>query len=170
MIIESLCKEEGFSSVPYLDTEGVWTQGNGLKLPLSSEEYKAIFEYRTQNGFHRGLEIHKDESELIVKMRFESYFNELVRHKDYVVNLSNARLFALGHMIYQLGVPTALRFKNMWKAIEDGDFEQAGVEMLDSNWYRQMHRADMSDGVDEENRVEWLADIMVKNNIRERNI
>lgn len=39
-------------------------------------------------------------------------------------------------MAYQMGVKGTKNFKNMWKAIGDGDYAKAGAEMRDSRWYR----------------------------------
>ena len=37
---------------------------------------------------------------------------------------------------FQMGEVGGLKFKNMFKAIEEGDAETAYKETLDSNWYR----------------------------------
>jgi lysozyme len=36
-----------------------------------------------------------------------------------------------------MGVNGLMKFRNLWAAIEPGNFQQAYLEALDSNWYRQ---------------------------------
>jgi lysozyme len=43
-------------------------------------------------------------------------------------------------MAFNLGIPRLSAFSNMWGALEDGDYKQAAVEMLDSRWARQVGR------------------------------
>ena len=40
-------------------------------------------------------------------------------------------------MVFQLGIGGVSKFKNMWKALEEGDYYTASVEMLDSRWAKQ---------------------------------
>lgn len=40
-------------------------------------------------------------------------------------------------MAYQMGLPTLQQFKKFKKAIEDGDYQRAADEMLDSKWAKQ---------------------------------
>ena len=41
-------------------------------------------------------------------------------------------------MAFNMGVPRLCKFKNMWAAVEAGDFDTASIEMLDSRWARQV--------------------------------
>ena len=40
-------------------------------------------------------------------------------------------------MIFQLGKTGVSKFRNMWKCLQDRNFEGASLEMLDSKWNRQ---------------------------------
>lgn len=132
-LLESIKKSEGFSGMPYKDTQGIPTIGFGTRLPLS-----------------------KQESEILANMRLTTKkrrLNKALSHLD----IANEAWEILYEMSYQLGVNGLLKFKDMIKALEKQDYKKASVEMLDSLWYRQMHEADMRDGVDSENRAERLA-------------
>ena len=41
-------------------------------------------------------------------------------------------------MAFNLGVPRLCKFKNMWAAIHEKDFDTAAEEMLDSRWAEQV--------------------------------
>jgi lysozyme len=41
-------------------------------------------------------------------------------------------------MGFNLGIPTLLKFQNMWAAIEEEDFETAAEEAMDSRWAKQV--------------------------------
>jgi len=43
-------------------------------------------------------------------------------------------------MGFNLGIPTLLKFQNMWTAIEEEDFETAADEAMDSRWAKQVGR------------------------------
>ena len=51
---------------------------------------------------------------------------------------SDARQSVLIDMCFNMGWPTLSRFKNMFAALEQEDYEKASVEMMDSKWYRQV--------------------------------
>ena len=41
-------------------------------------------------------------------------------------------------MAFNMGVPRLLKFKRMWAAIYEGEFDTASKEMLDSRWAVQV--------------------------------
>ena len=113
-LIESIKIHEGFSGEVYQDTLGFDTIGYGTKLPLS-----------------------KSEAEAILEMRLRAKITELKMRKPIVKELSEERRQILAEMSYQLGVNGVVRFKKMWIAIEEGNYETARKEMLDSRWFNQ---------------------------------
>ena len=40
-------------------------------------------------------------------------------------------------MVFQLGVGGVQKFKKMWEALRNGDYQEASVQMLDSRWAKQ---------------------------------
>ena len=113
-LINSIKEHEGFVSDVYKDSLGFDTVGYGTKMPLS-----------------------KEEAELILKHRLNDKINKIIEKKPIILTLPQDKQFILFEMAYQLGVGGLLKFKKMWKAIEEKDYTEASVEMLDSKWANQ---------------------------------
>ena len=64
--------------------------------------------------------------------------NELCRVHPCVEDLDSVRQLILMDMAYNMGVPRLCKFKNMWGAIHDGNYEIASIEMMDSRWAKQV--------------------------------
>jgi len=123
-LIEAIKKHEGFRAKPYPDPIRGWdvpTFGHGLTY------------------------ITPEESEVIIHNRVTSIRSELSRLKPVFGTLSAVRQDALIEMAYQMGVyglvgseTLGIRgFKDMWAAIEQGNYSQARLEALDSRWAKQ---------------------------------
>ncbi len=113
-VIESLKQEEGFCGMPYEDTLGIPTIGYGIKLPLSEEE-----------------------AELLLKHRLDKKILELNKKEPFFLDLPQKAQEVIANMAYQLGVGGVLKFKKMWMALKNGDYQKAADEMLDSKWAKQ---------------------------------
>ena len=113
-LINSIKEHEGFVPDVYKDSLGFDTVGYGTKMPLS-----------------------KEEAELILKHRLNDKINKIIEKKPIILTLPQDKQFVLFEMAYQLGVGGLLKFKKMWKAIEEKDYTEASVEMLDSKWANQ---------------------------------
>ena len=107
-------EHEGFVDHVYKDSRGLDTIGYGTLMPLSKEECKLLLVHRLD------------------KMK-----NNLADKKPEIQLLNKDKQDVLYEMAYQMGVSGVLKFKNMWKAIEDDDYEEAGTQMLDSRWAKQ---------------------------------
>jgi GH24 family phage-related lysozyme (muramidase) len=122
-LVKSLKFEEGYRATPYKDTKGIWTIAygftsvNGVKVtqytPMLSDLdiYKNLY-----NHIFKALNI---------AMRFVNNFCEL----------SDIRREVLTNMCYQMGT-RVLNFTKTKMYIEQRNFKQASIEMLDSNWAR----------------------------------
>jgi lysozyme len=66
--------------------------------------------------------------------------DELCRVHMCVEELDGVRQLILMDMAFNMGVPRLCKFKKMWNAIHEGNFEAASYEMLDSRWARQVGR------------------------------
>jgi lysozyme len=64
--------------------------------------------------------------------------NELCRVHPCVEDLDSVRQLILMDMAYNMGVPRLCKFKKMWAAIEEGSYEIASIEMMDSRWSKQV--------------------------------
>lgn len=107
--------DEGFSSKVYEDHLGFPTIGYGTRIDE--------------------LDITKEEAERWLDAELYEKEERLRRIPEYV-KLTAARKNVIRSMAYQMGVGGTKRFKNMWKAIANGDYAKAGAEMRDSQWYR----------------------------------
>ena len=115
-VVQSILKHEGFRQKPYPDPIHGWdvpTFGHGLTY------------------------ITEEESEAIVRKRTVKLFRMLAQEKSFFVQLPEGVQGVLIEMAYQLGVRGVMKFKRMWRALADRDYETAAKEMLDSLWARQ---------------------------------
>ena len=117
-LIETIKQDEGLRLFPYLDTVGVLTIGYGRNLDSKG--------------------ISHDEAELMLRNDIITAQRELERVFPIASTLSKHRYHVLINMMYNLGATKFMGFRKMRKAIEEGDFEAAAREMLDSKWSNQV--------------------------------
>ena len=115
-LAERLEREEGRETHLYKDTKGLWTIGIGYHI-----EEKGLPDDIIDELFRRTLREAALEAPKVV---------------DNYHTLSEPRQSVLVAMVFQMGLPRVLGFKKMRDAIERGNFELAGAEMLDSKWAR----------------------------------
>ena len=116
-------KHEGYRDHIYLDSLSIPTFGYG-HMVLPDDDLV--------EGKHYPIEV------------AEEYFD-----KDFSICLSDAEKLIgdieLNHvqkcciiqMCYQLGSPRTSKFKKMWQALRDGDFQEASAQIIDSQWHKQ---------------------------------
>ena len=119
-LIDLIIYHEGLELKPYRCTAGHLTIGIGRNLD------------------DRGIT--EDEARFLCQNDIDIVEQELVGKFPFVVGLSEVRIRVLLDMAFNLGIPRLSAFSNMWGALEEGDFKQAAVEMLDSRWARQVGR------------------------------
>jgi lysozyme len=118
-LIELLHRHEGMRLKPYKDSVGKLTIGIGRNLD--------------DNG------ISEVEADFLLKNDLIRCFEEAQKF-DWFVVLNDARACVIVSMIFNLGLPRFLGFKNMIKALEEERYEDASKEMLDSVWAKQVGR------------------------------
>jgi len=94
-------------------------------------------------GVGRNIEdrgITEDEARYLLKNDIKIVEDELLEKKPVVAGLDSVRQRVLVDMGFNLGIPTLLKFQNMWAAIEDEDFQTAADEAMDSRWAKQVGR------------------------------
>jgi len=111
----TLMKDEGFRAQMYLDHLGIPTIGYGTRIDE--------------------LDITKDEAERWLDAELDEKEARLRQIPEYET-LSIVRKNVIRSMAYQMGVAGTKKFKNMWRAIAADDFEEAAVQMRDSQWFR----------------------------------
>jgi lysozyme len=92
-------------------------------------------------GVGRNIEdrgITEDEARYLLKNDIKIVEDELLEKKPVVAGLDAVRQRVLVDMGFNLGIPTLLKFQNMWAAIEEEDFETAAEEAMDSRWAKQV--------------------------------
>lgn len=123
-IFDILKREEGFSSTPYVDTEGYVTIGFGTKLSTKNAPLEYFTLEVSENTAKTMCEEHLKGCEKYLSTKMLSYTNQ-------------ARYIILQSMCYQLGEVGLEGFKKMWKAVEEGAWTRAAAEALDSRWSLQ---------------------------------
>ena len=119
-LIDLIIYHEGLELKPYKCTAGHLTIGIGRNLD------------------DRGIT--EDEARFLCQNDVDIVEQELARKFPFIVGLDDVRIRVLLDMAFNLGVPRLSAFSNMWAALEEGDYKQAAVEMLDSRWARQVGR------------------------------
>ena len=119
-LIDLIIYHEGLELKPYRCTAGHLTIGIGRNLD------------------DRGIT--EDEARFLCQNDVDIVEQELARKFPFIVGLDDVRTRVLLDMAFNLGVPRLSAFSNMWAALEEGDYKQAAVEMLDSRWARQVGR------------------------------
>ena len=116
-------EHEGFVPKIYKDTRGFSTIGYG-HLVLDTDH------------FIEGQSYPKEHLEKVFDGDFDtacSNANQLI--KD--LPLHHQAKCVIIEMVFQLGIGGVSKFKNMWKALGEGDYQTASEEMLDSKWAKQ---------------------------------
>tara|TARA_B110001452_G_scaffold169304_1_gene141550 strand:+ start:111 stop:530 length:420 start_codon:yes stop_codon:yes gene_type:complete len=117
---EAVKKEEGFRLETYKCTEGHLTGGYGHKMlegevpPTDHAGWLKIFE----RDFARAMTGADDLLMLCPNI------HETARH-------------IVVEMVYQMGSYGVSRFKKFLQALQDSDYKEASVQMLDSRWAKQ---------------------------------
>ena len=117
-LIETLRRHEGVKNTLYKCTSDKWTIGVGRNLEdvgLSDEE----IDYLLQNDIERTIELMDDYIPWHDDL-------DLVRHE------------ALVNFVFNVGIGTAMKFKKAMTALEEGNYDVAADEMMDSNWSKQV--------------------------------
>ena len=116
-------EHEGFRDQVYKDSLGFATIGYG-HLVLPNDPYE------------EGVTYSKEDLEKVFDGDFDtacSNANQLI--KD--LPLHHQAKCVIIEMVFQLGIGGVSKFKNMWKALGEGDYQTASEEMLDSRWAKQ---------------------------------
>ena len=117
---------EGLRLEPYKCSAGKLTIGYGHNMESSDTPITLI----------RG-KITEDNADLLLNHDIMFAVKDVSFLCD-IEPLSEVRKAVLVDMAFNLGRSRLSKFKNMFAAIADGDFERAAYEMMDSRWSRQV--------------------------------
>ena len=116
-------EHEGFVPKIYKDQLGFKTIGFG-HLVLATDRFKEGVTYKK-----------KDLEEV-----FDSDFNIAKSNANQLIKglpLHHQAKCVIIEMVFQLGIGGVSKFKKMWKALKQNNYQIASEEMLDSKWAKQ---------------------------------
>jgi lysozyme len=116
-LIEDLKRHEGFRAKPYQDTTGHLTIGYGINLDAG---------------------ISQTEATMILEHRVKILQATLRQRLPFWSRLSQNRQDVLTNMSYNLGIDGLLEFKKTLQHVASGEYREAGDQMLQSLWARQV--------------------------------
>jgi len=137
-LLDQLVLHEGLELLPYEDSLGINTIGIGRNLEhrgLSEAELGHIGK-DLSDIFEWGIT--KEQAYYLAKNDIEIVEKEVCESHPCVVELDEIRQRVIIDMAFNMGVPRLNKFKKMWKAIEEENFEEAKIQMLDSRWASQV--------------------------------
>lgn len=166
--IEELVRHEGLRLKPYKCSANSWTIGVGRNLDdigISGSEALVLLKHDIARNkdvrfkptvrfkpaglsnclgyinYGRDLEtvgISEAEAMMMLRNDIARVKQELKDRVIFYLSLSEKRQEVLINMCFNLGINRLLKFKRMFAAIDRADYPEAGREMLDSRWARQV--------------------------------
>jgi lysozyme len=115
---DQLILHEGLKLEPYECTAGKLTIGVGRNI--------------------EDIGITEDEARYLLDNDILRVCDELDRNLSWWRDLSDVRQRILVDMVFNLGISRFMQFQNTISAIENGDYDKAAEEMLDSRWAQQV--------------------------------
>ena len=137
--LDKLIAHEGMVLKVYQDTLGIDTIGIGRNLKdrgISKEELDYMDIPNMDTVYEHGIT--EADARYLALNDIKIVENELCKVHECVENLDAVRQLILMDMAFNMGVPRLCKFKKMWNAIHEGNFEAASLEMMDSRWARQV--------------------------------
>ena len=130
-LIESIKEHEGYVGIVYKDSLGIDTIGYGFAI--------------------KDLELDRDICDIILERKLHNLEDSVNLKFSWFMYMPQEIKDVVLEMCYQLGVNGFSKFKKTISFLQDRQFEEASVEMLDSLWAKQTpNRAkELSDRVKE---------------------
>ena len=116
-------KHEGYRDTIYKDSLGFSTIGYG-HLVLQTDRYE------------KGVTYRKKDLEKV----FDTDFNTAKSNANQLIKglpIHHQAKCVIIEMVFQLGMGGVSKFKKMWKALKQNNYQIASEEMLDSRWAKQ---------------------------------
>jgi lysozyme len=139
LLMEKLISHEGLRLQVYEDSLGIATIGIGRNLEdrgITPEELEWM-DIPNMAIVHT-MGITEADAMYLAQNDVQIVEEELLRSHPCVENLDAVRQLVLVDMAFNMGVPRLGKFKKMWAAIHENNFEEAAKEMLDSRWANQV--------------------------------
>tara|TARA_R100000152_G_C6777399_1_gene207236 strand:+ start:1046 stop:1447 length:402 start_codon:yes stop_codon:yes gene_type:complete len=116
-LLNNIKESEGYRDKVYKCTEGFDTIGYGFAI--------------------KDLVLEEDICDIILARKIEKLMVKIQKKFPFITELPSDKSEVVIEMCYQMGVTGVSKFKKMLKHLEDGNFEKASIEMLDSKWAKQ---------------------------------
>lgn len=125
---KELQRDEGCVNAIYLDHLNLPTCGIGHLITEWDEEYRqpvgtTISDDRVAQLFEKDVKVTLEECRILY-----GNFDDLPEEAQLI----------LANMMFNMGRPRLSKFKKMNRAIADGDYLEASLQMEDSRWYKQV--------------------------------
>ena len=130
IVKEDLIRHEGYVAEIYLDSENLPTFGIGHLVTEDDMEYSwpvgtPVTDERILDVFHKDCDVaYSDACALVLNFAGQAPDAQRV----------------LVNMAFNLGRNRLSKFKNMLKAVNEGNYLVAANEMINSKWYNQVGR------------------------------
>lgn len=137
--LDKLIEHEGMVCQVYQDSLGIDTIGIGRNLRdrgISKEELEYMDIPHIDLVYRDGIT--EADARYLAMNDIKIVEQELVAVHPCVENLDAVRQLILMDMAFNMGVPRLCKFKKMWYAIHELNFDAASLEMLDSRWAKQV--------------------------------
>ena len=137
--MEKLISHEGLRLQVYEDSLGIATIGIGRNLEdrgITPEELEWM-DIPNMAIVHT-MGITEADAMYLAQNDVQIVEEELLRSHPCVENLDAVRQLVLVDMAFNMGVPRLGKFKKMWAAIHENNFDEAAKEMLDSRCANQV--------------------------------
>ena len=137
-LLDQLVLHEGLELLPYKDTLNIDTIGIGRNL-----EHRGLSE---EELAHIGKDISdicewgitKEQAYYLAENDVKIVEKEVCKSHPCVIELDEIRQRVIIDMAFNMGVPRLNKFVKMWKAIDEENFAEAKIQMLDSRWANQV--------------------------------
>ena len=139
LLMEKLIAHEGLRLQVYKDSLGIATIGIGRNLEdrgITPEELEWMDIPNMDTIYQYGIS--EADAMYLAQNDVQIVEEELLRSHPCVENLDAVRQLVLVDMAFNMGVPRLGKFKKMWAAIHENNFEEGAKEMLDSRWANQV--------------------------------
>ena len=116
-LIESIKKHEGYVGIVYKDSLGIDTIGYGLAI--------------------KDLELDEDICEIILERKITQLIDRINNKFSWYKYMPQEIKDIVTEMCYQLGVTGFSKFKKTIAYLQNKEWRNASIEMLDSRWAKQ---------------------------------
>lgn len=123
-------EDEGIRLKAYLDTEGILTIGVGHN--CISSPVPGVTKV--------GDRITQENADRLFIKDLATATRETTNNFSWFLDLNDARQAVLVNMVFNMGVGKVRKFKKALAAMEQGDWNKAAIEMIDSKWAIQTGR------------------------------